>query len=102
MDTAQCVWTPDHLEGGLYALWLSNGQHAHANWTISPPWVPKQEPKRNVRGPPFPPVTLTRAVWLPVVHRLTKIDSRQAAITYTGLPPSSSPWSASLSSTAYV
>ncbi|KAJ6446866.1 Lipoic acid synthetase [Purpureocillium lavendulum] len=47
MDTAQCVWTPDHLEGGLYALWLSNGQHAHANWTISPPWVPKEEPKTN-------------------------------------------------------
>ncbi|GJN69354.1 hypothetical protein VFPFJ_06071 [Purpureocillium lilacinum] len=50
MDTAQCVWTPDHLEGGLYALWLSNGQHAHANWTISPPWVPKEEPKRNTGG----------------------------------------------------
>lgn len=43
MDSASCVWTPDALGNDLYAVWLTNGQHVHPNWTISPPWTPKEE-----------------------------------------------------------
>ncbi|ODA83629.1 hypothetical protein RJ55_02144 [Drechmeria coniospora] len=40
MSSASCVWTPDGLEPELYTVWLSHGQDAHANWTMSPPWMP--------------------------------------------------------------
>ena len=57
MDATQCVWTPRNLGGELYALWLTNGQRAHANWTISPSWVLKDEKKANVRlSSPHPPL----------------------------------------------
>ncbi|KHO00271.1 uncharacterized protein MAM_02194 [Metarhizium album ARSEF 1941] len=42
MNSTSCVWTPEALENELYAIWLTNGQHVHPNWTISPPWTPKE------------------------------------------------------------
>ncbi|KAK2593949.1 hypothetical protein QQS21_008356 [Conoideocrella luteorostrata] len=43
IGSASCEWTPEHLGNDLYAVWLSTGQHAHPNWTLSPPWTPKKE-----------------------------------------------------------
>ncbi|KAK9440212.1 uncharacterized protein VB005_04833 [Metarhizium brunneum] len=43
MNSTSCVWTPEALKNELYAVWLTNGQHVHPNWTISPPWIPKEK-----------------------------------------------------------
>ncbi|KAF4509843.1 hypothetical protein G6O67_001783 [Ophiocordyceps sinensis] len=47
-----CDWTPNNLEKkSLYAMWLTAGQdNTHPNWTLSPPWVPK-DPSGNGASP---------------------------------------------------
>ncbi|KAM4065379.1 hypothetical protein HRG_004300 [Hirsutella rhossiliensis] len=44
IDGDSCQWTPNNLEKkSLYAMWLTAGQdNIHPNWTLSPPWVPKE------------------------------------------------------------
>ncbi|RDA84856.1 hypothetical protein CP532_2075 [Ophiocordyceps camponoti-leonardi (nom. inval.)] len=42
-DGATCKWTPQNLEKkNLYAMWLTSADALHPNWTLSPPWVPKE------------------------------------------------------------
>ncbi|TWU71495.1 hypothetical protein ED733_001650 [Metarhizium rileyi] len=43
MNSTSCVWTPEALKNELYAVWLTNGQQVHPNWTFSPPWIPKEK-----------------------------------------------------------
>ncbi|QLI68937.1 uncharacterized protein G6M90_00g061780 [Metarhizium brunneum] len=63
MNSTSCVWTPEALKNELYAVWLTNGQHVHPNWTISPPWIPKEKSKPRFR--------LAAPIAIPLVSLLT-------------------------------
>ncbi|RDA95362.1 hypothetical protein CP533_3549 [Ophiocordyceps camponoti-saundersi (nom. inval.)] len=59
-DGATCKWTPQSLEKkNLYAMWLTSTDAVHPNWTLSPPWVPKEAPnghdgsKAGLQGTPW-------------------------------------------------
>ncbi|RCI13198.1 hypothetical protein L249_0855 [Ophiocordyceps polyrhachis-furcata BCC 54312] len=44
-DGATCKWMPQNLEKkNVYAMWLTSADALHPNWTLSPPWVPKEAP----------------------------------------------------------
>ncbi|PHH90823.1 hypothetical protein CDD83_2577 [Cordyceps sp. RAO-2017] len=45
-DGESCKWTPQNLDKkDLYAMWLTSGtsgEDTQSNWTLSPPWIPKE------------------------------------------------------------
>ncbi|OAA47126.1 hypothetical protein NOR_02762 [Metarhizium rileyi] len=53
MNSTSCVWTPEALKNELYAVWLTNGQQVHPNWTFSPPWIPKEKSVPRFRWAPI-------------------------------------------------